>query len=126
MNFFTNLFYFFTFIAILWEVTVLADTKKVLNFKERYNKKHEEQESTRTQRHYGVFMFGYIMWNLVGMFTSQWICFLLIFALGMMPKFNKTWIHKIDSTITIFILLFIFLNKYHLHITPLQIFNYLF
>jgi hypothetical protein len=64
-------------------------------------------------------MLLYFIWSFVGIFTSQWVLFLLLILLGFIPlKRFKAWM-KIDAAISIAILMLIILNKYHLHIDVL-------
>ena len=89
---------------------------------------------------YSVFSFIYVLWMLVGLFTSEWIIFLtfIIFSfliyspivkvirtkLGM----GKTYItaHIISTIIDICLILFAIINHYHLHIDLLKLFLNLF
>ena len=86
---------------------------------------------------YSVFSFIYVLWMMVGLFTSEWIVFLtfLIFSfliyspivklirtkLGM----GKTYItaHIIATIIDICLILFAIINHYHLHINLLNLFK---
>lgn len=48
----------------------------------------------------------------VGLFTFQWYIFLIILALSFIPKANKLLI-VIDGVITLSLLVFALINKYH-------------
>lgn len=67
----------------------------------------------------------YLFWALVGLFTSQWYLFLLIMLLSQIQRIFKNYLYNIiDSLLTISVLLFIVINKYHLHYSFTEVFNY--
>lgn len=66
------------------------------------------------------FSFIYFILLLIGIVTSQWPVFVLIILLGFIPKSNK-FIIIVDSFITMLLVLFIILNKFHLQIDLTQL-----
>ena len=57
----------------------------------------------------------YLIYCLVGLMSSQWVLFALIILLAFIPK-RWLWWRYVDSIVTLLILAFILLNKYHFHI----------
>lgn len=113
-----HIFYFFTFLPILWELMNLTSIKKVHQFVKSF--KNNEGEKTFTQSTFSFFMVGYIVWTIIGLITFQWFVFLLFLIYSLIPKVNiyHRWI---DSLISVFILIFIILNAYHFHIDVWQL-----
>lgn len=113
-------FYIWAILAILWETMVISSPKKVLDFRTRLrNAINEDGEKTSTMKAYGMFTILYFLWVIVGLFTSQYVIFLIILLLGSISK-KKVWIVWIDSVVTLGLILFIILNKYHWHINVMQ------
>lgn len=72
---------------------------------------------------YMGFMIAYMAWAIVGLFTSQWIFFLTILGLsllhGLLASIYKNYtaiILRVDAIITMLILVFLFINRFQLHI----------
>lgn len=108
----TNLFYFLAIFAIMWEGYVSFYTEQALNL-ERRCEDHEKNPSIRSL---GMFMFLYSLWTFIGLiFSSQWIWFLAIFAMSFLKK-DTVVIKRIDAYVTLALLFFILINRYHLHI----------
>jgi hypothetical protein len=112
-----HIFYFFTFIAILWEMLSVINPKSVHDFYKRVlvAKGKKFRELSTSQQTISVCMLGYMIWNFIGFFTFQWPIFIMLFLIGLIPK---KWIllRWIDAFISLLILLFIVLNAYHLKI----------
>jgi hypothetical protein len=114
----TYLFYFAALAAIVYELTALFNTDKVFAYKETLKAKNADALNER-EIFVSISMLLYFIWSFVGIFTSQWVLFLLLILLGFIPlKRFKAWM-KIDAAISIAILMLIILNKYHLHIDVL-------
>lgn len=59
----------------------------------------------------------YFILCIVGLFTTQWLLFFIIFLLSIIAnKFKAQWYVKLDGYICIIILVFIVINKYHLRL----------
>lgn len=105
-------FYSFTIIAIVWEIKMLSKSK-FNNFKKNVENHNINKDTL-------FFMLLYMLWTFIGLISSQWIIFLFIILLGLIN--NITGIGKyyyynvLDSILTIAALLFMLINKYHLHI----------
>lgn len=121
----THLFYALLVIFILVEMFILCDSKRVFRGIERMRKiaKEKKRNGTKvTTDDYGggiTLYVGeqiiYLLYCLVGLMSSQYLLFALILVMGLIPK-RWLWLLRVDSVITIGILLFIMLNKYHFHI----------
>lgn len=115
-----NVFYLFAFVAIVWELITVTSPRRVVNFQKRFNENTKDfGDWEQNQRLVGVFMLCYIAWTLIGLLSSQWIIFLSLLALGLIPKGMVVW-RWIDSVISLALLIFMLLNVFHLHIDLLQ------
>lgn len=114
-----HIFYIMAIAPILWELQcILSPIKTSAQIKSMKGKKFDEYSPN--QKAIIVFMLGYLFWIFVGLLSFQWPLFLLMFALGMIPK--KYWVVRlIDSAITVVILMFIIINAYHLNIDVWQL-----
>jgi hypothetical protein len=109
-----NLFYLLAIFPIAWEMYSLLNIKKVFEIN-KLSKTLKQEEYTPSIKALGICMLGYYIWCFIGLFSSQWILFLLIFVLSVIPK-NKLWILFFDALLSLIILLFIILNQYHFKI----------
>lgn len=115
---FKFIFYFFGIVAILWEFISLYNYDKLQAIKVRAKKAElGEAKFTSTDSALGICMVLYFIWNMVGIFTSQWVIFISIFILSMFNGVikGKVW-NAIDSVITIALIMFAIVNTYHFHI----------
>jgi hypothetical protein len=110
----TTLFYFLAIFPLLYEMIVVADTKKVHNF--IMNMKNKQvSDMTDKQKNFSILQFLYFVWIIIGLFTINWPVFSLIFFLGLIPKKN-IYLRKLDGFLTFTILFFILINYFHLNI----------
>jgi len=109
------MFYFWGIFAILWEMNVLYNPVKV---RDNYKRIAEAKtgDIPKDLVLLLVLMAGYCLWTIIGLFSSQWICFLVIILLSLIPKKQSVVLRWIDALVTVVILLFIILNAYHLHL----------
>lgn len=119
-----SLFYFFTIVFILWEFNTLIFTKSYNQFLESSIKRLQTQQVTTDDVVFSFFNLGYFIWTILGLFTNQWLSFLLLLVLGLvsatlMKRFkidsNLSTIlthRRIDAVLSIVILLYIWLNCY--------------
>ena len=112
----TTLFYLFGILAILWEFAVLTDTNKIHYFLGNKEKNKDNDNYTNLS----FLMLGYFLWAIVGLFSSQWILFLVLIVLSIIPTKHIV-LRWIDSLLSLLILLFILINKFHLHIDILSL-----
>lgn len=76
---------------------------------------------------FALVYFGWVIlyagWSLIGLFTSQWVFFLLLLALSLIhtalqcifTNYAKI-LFRIDAFITVVLLVFMLLNRFHLNI----------
>lgn len=109
------IYYSFAFLAILWEVFVFWNPKKVTNFISE-NEHKDRDEIPFEFRALAVLMFCYAFWVIMGLFTNQWFLFLALLALSLIPK--KYYVLRcIDAFLSVSLLIFIIINQFHLHYT---------
>jgi hypothetical protein len=106
-----NLFFIFYFFMVLSiEIKSIYNPQSVIDninyYKEVIKNKIQEPKIS-----FYVETF-YVILTIIGLFSKQWIGFLIIILLGRIPKRNKIWI-VIDAILTIIILWFITLNHFH-------------
>ncbi len=110
-----HLFYFFGTIALLYEAWVIMNAAKTTDYIKDLSRKKFKDHTTEDT----LFQFleiGYLIWNLIGLFTSQWLLFLILLLMGVFIRKGLKWITWIDAFISFLIILFIILNRYHFHI----------
>ena len=110
----TFLFYLLAIAPIIFEFYTFYCTERMYGFYKKYVVE-AKTNPTITPMIFTIFMWFYVIWNIVGLFSSQWILFLSILLISLIPK-RKQWIMKIDAFVALCILVFIILNRYHLHI----------
>lgn len=118
-NIMKHVFYLLTLVAILYEFSVLTDTKTYRDAKIKYAKTKFNDMPSNIKA-YAVLMFGYIIWTLTGLFTWQWPVFVVILLISI-PKKRSILFSKIDAFVTLLILLFLLINQYHLKINLIEL-----
>lgn len=110
-------FYIWATVAIMYELCVFMDTKIFINMiKERENRKNSNIPETENMKMFSRLMFLYTIWNVIGLFSSQFLLFIVMLLLSVtIPKRKSIIIYKIDALLTLIVLLSIILNKYHFH-----------
>lgn len=109
-----HIFYMFIIAPILWETLVVISPRKVTNFVKDIKPMFSNSITPR-QKTLGNYMLLYLIWNIIGLFTGQWLFFLIILGLGFIPK-NNTVLTFMNGFFSLIILIFIILNQYHFHI----------
>lgn len=114
--------YVFWIIGIIPIFFDLYKTYKTDEFnKLRVNLKDTEFKNLNdAQKSLVIFGLIYFVWNLIGIFTSQWLIFLFLFAGGLIVKNNK-YLVKIDGIISLLLIMFAFINEFHLKLDLLNI-----
>lgn len=117
----THIFYSFVLLCILIEYGTLTNMKKIKAFTDAYRSKGNSGEAFRNPAFalYGSSKILYFLVCLVGLFSSQWIGFFLIFLQSITMKRLRRkaiWLSYIYCVQSTCILLFILLNKYLFHI----------
>jgi hypothetical protein len=117
----THIFYFFAIFALFYEFLVLTDTKNASKFLINLENKLElDQEMSSTEKIFSRLMIGYGIWNFVGLFSSQWILFLILLLISIFSFKKYPFLLFIDALISFGLILFIILNKYHFHINIIK------
>lgn len=113
-----SIFYFFAIFAILFELVAFQNPQRILDKEKHIRETKNDNDVFKHQ--YAIFsllMLLYILWNLIGLFSSQWFLFGLLLLLGLIFKGRKyVWHVRLYSFLTLVILIFIILNKYYLHL----------
>jgi len=109
----TTIFYILIAFCLFFEVLNLAACKKVFAAVEKYKDKNDLTEISPV---FAVWrMCNWIYLIFIGLISSQWIGFLALIVLSLIPKKWFT-LRIIDNILGIAILLFVLLNKYHFQI----------
>lgn len=137
-------FYFIGIIFIVYEVLkvmglnpkiILDDLEKKSDKEVESNKELDETDKTAEKKMtdqtafgafgclYVIWVLMYLTWGLVGLMSSQWVFFLALFALsfivGVMISLFKDYqklIFRVDAFITVMLMVFMLLNRFHWHI----------
>lgn len=117
----TTLFYFLTIFPLVFEMMVVADTKKVHNFVMNIKDIKDVSNMTDKQKNFVVLQFLYFFWTIIGLFTINWPVFSLIFFLALIPQKN-IYVRMLDGFLTFLILFFILINHFHLNINTSEYF----
>jgi hypothetical protein len=119
--FMTSLFYLMAILPIALELSVLVRPRKHVNFKKRVLAPGYKMD-TKGAIFVGVYLY-YFGWCLIGLASSQWLLFLALILLSLIATLiNKVksielvWTF-IDALLSLVILIFILINKFHLHIS---------
>lgn len=110
-----HVFYLLVSFFLAFEILSLFAVKKIHASVNKYRDLSNVHDMSATFATYYVVNVLYFLTCVIGLISSQWACFLLILALCFIPKRYLTW-RIIDDVISILILLFVILNKYHFHI----------
>ena len=118
----THVFYILIAFFIFVELIVLFSQKNIHSAVKRFKKLNKEKKGKLTFDEIGASMafyqsigIIYLIYCFVGLMSSQWVLFLLIILLAFIPK-RWLWWRYVDSLVTLLILVFILLNKFHFHI----------
>lgn len=118
----THVFYILIAFFIFVELIVLFSQKNIHSAVKRLKKLNKEKKGKLSFDEIGTSMtlyqsigIIYLIYCLVGLMSSQWVLFALIILLAFIPK-RWLWWRYVDSIVTLLILAFILLNKYHFHI----------
>lgn len=142
----THLFYFMGLLFLIYEIHFLFNIKeKIANGKKYKDYVKDNPDVTYSQYpdkiknaflETAIVGIPYILWMFVGILSSQWIVFAtyLVFAFGVVTPLRKLvgyspvrfYVTFTDTVVSIFVLGFIIINKYHLHIDTLSYIKNLF
>lgn len=113
INCFVFLFYFSILPAVFYELKKLTNPGKFAASFIRF-KNTKKYNYSVNQELYQWLIMGYLAFVFFGFFSSQWEAFLLIFIFGFISNRNKATVF-LGSLLKLSTLIFIILNKYHLH-----------
>ena len=114
-----KVFYCVLAIALLFDFNNLHTPGSALEMKSRIKKfkGKDISEYPKDIRNKGIESGIYFILMIIGLLTFQWWAFVSLFILSLIPKRFKP-IIVIDAAISILIVLFIIINKFHFHYTP--------
>ncbi len=117
-----TIYYLFGILPIIFELFKIAQLDKVYLFLNNFKKdiKKDYSEWNFNQKTYNIFMSLYLLWVILGLFTSNWILFLFIILISLIPTKTKLML-LIDGIVSFLILTFIIVNTFHLHIDLQQL-----
>lgn len=110
-----HVFYLIVAFFLFFEIVSLVSVRKIHASVNKYRDLSNAQDMSATFATYFVLNAVYYLSCVVGLMSSQWICFIILLALSLISKRHISW-RIIDGVISILILLFVILNKYHFHI----------
>lgn len=118
-----HIFYFLSIFPIFYSIVILIKPRKFSILMTNIGKKNKDGLTDKEKEFIGfaavillIYGFFNIIWLFMGLFTSQWILFILLFILSFIVV-NKFWfILWMKYVIVLPTLLFIIFNKYHFHI----------
>ncbi len=132
-------FYFFGVVVVIYELmkigglnplTIIKDLTEKAEAEKTTNKGLSELDKKMADQMtfavFGVIYFAwfltYMAWSIVGLFSSQWAIFLILLIMsfvtgGLISLFKKhsNIILRVDAFMTVVLLVFMFINRFHLH-----------
>ncbi len=122
-----HIYYFLTILLLCNELSWLTNIDKQIRIQQEFDENKDAEWKNRSEefKTTAYMVFGICIWIFVGLFTSQWLLFVIYapisISLSMIAKrykYNNTWksIHYVNSFIGVVFCIFLILNKYHLHI----------
>lgn len=110
------LFYFFASFAILYELLKIVRPGKFVSaataLKSLSNKEIPVDKWPSSLKHLSFLEMLYLLWCIVGLFSSQWIIFLVLIAISFIPKLTKP-VMCIDGLVSFMLLMLMLINKFH-------------
>ena len=142
----THLFYATGLLFLIYEIYFLFNLVEKVNNVKKYKQFTKENKDAKyddipeelkvTVREIAVVGIPYILWLFLGLLSSQWLMFglLLVFSFVIIYPIRKLAgfsplryvVTGIDTVVCIFVITFIIINKYHLHIDTLSYIKNLF
>lgn len=121
----THVFYIIAALFLIVELLLLVNIKTVHSGVKRLYKLRKEKKKVKLPDlssgmvAYQIVGILYLIYAVVGLMSSQWVLFAALIVLSFIPKKWILW-RYVDSILSIAILVFIILNKYHFHINILN------
>lgn len=116
-----HIFYFITIFPLIWEMSTVLNIKKYHKFYKSFKGKKFDNYNGN-QKAVGILTLGYILWSFIGLFTFQWMVFVVFILMSFIPK-KFIILRWIDAFLSVLILLFIIINAYHFKIDFWQLFK---
>lgn len=113
-----TIYYFIGIIPIIWELLSIMELHKVHTFCMEYkmlSKRKDKFVMSSTQNAFTFFMMCYVIWAIAGLFSSQWPLFLMLLLISFIPK-KFIFMRLLDACLSLGLLLFIIINRFHFHI----------
>lgn len=115
-----HIYYAMIIFPLIWEMMSINSPKKVFFFIQRMKLVKDFDNYNDREKLDSFFTILYIIWTLIGLASFQWPMFGLILLISFIPK--KHWIITwLDAIVTFCILVFVFINAYHLNIDVFQV-----
>jgi hypothetical protein len=109
-----TLFYILAIFPLIYEFIIILNIKKSHHFINNVLEKGVS-EMNEKEKNFTILNFLYFIWNMIGMLSSSWLMFSLMFILALIPQKN-IYIRFLDSFLTSLILIFVLINYFHLNI----------
>lgn len=109
-----TLFYILAIFPLIYEFIIILNIKKSHHFINNVLEKGVF-EMNEKEKNFTILNFLYFIWNMIGMLSSSWLMFSLMFILALIPQKN-IYIRFLDSFLTSLILIFVLINYFHLNI----------
>lgn len=115
-----HVFYIIAALFLFVELLILVNIKTVHSGAKRLYKLRKEKNKVELEDlspgmiAYQIVGIIYLIYAVIGLMSSQWIMFAVLILLSFVPKKWIIW-RYINSFLSIAILVFIILNKYHFH-----------
>jgi len=111
------LYYLVAIAPILWKFSFIFNLDNMhaalMRFKNVRGKSLKAYSDN--QKTVSFLLLLYLLWIFIGLFTFNWVSFLVLIFLGFVPNNNK-YVVFINSVISVLILFFVVLNAFHFHI----------
>lgn len=123
-----HLFYSFAIAVIFWELLSVLNPSRLREYSKHSKAKKEGRTLSDQTEHkmvaVGCFALMYLVWNLAGLFGSQWVFFLVLLGLGvftglfkkLVPTAIQDFITVIDALLTIALVVAMIIDKYHFNL----------
>ena len=112
----TFIFYLLLIIPLIVELMMITSTKRMFDFISRFKTVSKSKESfTINQKIFALFQVLYMFLTSIGLFSSQRLMFIILIMISLIPKKNM-YVLFLDGCFSFLLILFIILNKYHLHL----------
>lgn len=116
----TYLFYTAALLFLIVEIDIMQNPQKAVDRSIRINA--ATASITGSDATYTTIQMFYWIWTLAGLATIQWPAFVALILLAMITKHRKV-LRMIDASISALLVLFIYINHFHLKLNMVQLFS---